>query len=66
MLSFFPSQIYGGGHFKVNSGLQLKVHHLLAIYSGGLLDLSGAGYAEEGLGMGTGKSFFSVSFFPLT
>ena len=37
-------QIYGGGHFKVNSGIYFKVHHLFAVYSGGKVDLDGAGY----------------------
>ena len=37
-------QIYGGGHFKVNSGIFFKVHHLFAVYSGGKVDLDGAGY----------------------
>ncbi|KAK3576661.1 hypothetical protein CHS0354_004945 [Potamilus streckersoni] len=49
--------IYGGGHFKVNTGLNMTVHHLFAIYSGGLLNLDGAGYQPNtdfaGPGSGT-------------
>ena len=42
--SFF--QIYGGGHFKINTGLNMTTHHLLAIYSGGLIDLDGQGFTQ--------------------
>lgn len=45
----------------MNTGLNMTIHHLLAIYSGGKLDLSGAGYQPnsglEGPGAGIGKHF---------
>ena len=44
----------------MNSGLSLTVHHLFAIYSGGELNLDGAGYQpntnQNGSGVGIGKS----------
>ena len=45
----------------MNTGLNMTVHHLLAIYSGGKLDLSGSGYqpnsgGQEGPGAGIGMS----------
>lgn len=43
----FILQIYGGGDFNVNTGLDITVHNLLAVYSGGRLDLSGAGYQPD-------------------
>ncbi|KAL4226615.1 hypothetical protein ACF0H5_014598 [Mactra antiquata] len=52
--------IYGGGHFTVNTGLTMIVHHLIAVYSGGKLDLSGSGYRPntglEGPGAGIGST----------
>ncbi|WAR26294.1 hypothetical protein MAR_011998 [Mya arenaria] len=52
--------IYGGGHFSINTGLNMTVHHLLAVYSGGKIDLSGAGYqpnsGKEGTGAGIGST----------
>ena len=42
----------------MNSGLDLIVHHLFAVYSGGKLSLDGAGYQpntnQTGTGVGTG------------
>ena len=65
---FFVSQkVYGGGHFKSNSRLNITTHHLLAIFSGGKLSHNHAGYktkegrtgtkyeASEGPGQGTGN-----------
>ena len=46
----------------MNSGLDLIVHHLFAVYSGGKLSLDGAGYQpntnQTGTGVGTGKFMF--------
>ena len=45
----------------MSSGLNLTVHHLLAVYSGGKLNLNGAGYQPntnqngKGVGIGTIK-----------
>ena len=39
-------QVYGGGHFKINSAVTIENSHLVAVYSGGLINLDGAGYAE--------------------
>ncbi|XP_076091252.1 uncharacterized protein LOC143063127 [Mytilus galloprovincialis] len=50
--------IYGGGHFKVNTGLNMTTHHLMAIFSGGLIDLDGQGLSQPedvGPGYGTGS-----------
>ena len=47
----------------VNSGLSLEVHHLFAVYSGGKLNLDGAGYHpntnQTGPGVGIGKPMYS-------
>ena len=43
----------------MSSGLNLTVHHLLAVYSGGYLNLDGAGYQpntdQVGKGVGIGR-----------
>jgi len=45
----------------VNTRLNMTVHHLLAVYSGGKIDLSGAGFRPnsgmEGPGAGIGKTW---------
>ena len=45
----------------MNSGLSLTVHHLFAVYSGGQLNLDGAGYQpnteQNGTGVGIGKEY---------
>lgn len=48
----------------MNTGLNMTVHHLLAVYSGGKIDLSGAGYQPnsglEGPGAGIGMSILTL------
>ncbi|XP_060557569.1 uncharacterized protein LOC132717977, partial [Ruditapes philippinarum] len=53
--------IYGGGHFKVNTALKMTVHHLLAVYSGGKLDLSGAGFLSDSVNHGPAPGIGSAS-----
>lgn len=48
----------------MNTGLNMTVHHLLAVYSGGKIDLSGAGYQPnsglEGPGAGIGMNILTL------
>lgn len=53
----------------MNTGLNMTVHHLLAVYSGGKVDLSGSGHRPntgfEGQGAGIGmlkRSTYSLSY----
>ena len=49
----------------MNSGLDLIVHHLFAVYSGGKLSLDGAGYQpntnQTGTGVGTGNFMLTLN-----
>ena len=40
----YSFQIYGGGHFQVNTELTINSSHLFAVYSGGKLSMNGAGH----------------------
>ena len=54
MISKTLFQIYGGGHFKVNTSMHMNVHHLLAVYSGGILSFNGAGFQPAPVGLHEG------------
>ena len=48
-------QIYGGGFFKSNDRFDVSAQHLVAVYSGGEINLDHGGYLNAGPGVGHGK-----------